>query len=180
MGVASIIHINVDVQEQSLKYSTFVLYCSPYGFIWLCQGSSRTAEDKEKEQRGEGEERDERTGGGPQGSAARALPSGPNLPASNRVRNGPDPASSTPASRVPQSGESGASAINGLFLKRGCDLSVLLFFSGNASPRAGRGAERERRVCLRLHRGAPANASPDLPLRHDQIRITPPQVLFAC
>uniref|UniRef100_A0A673J6Z1 non-specific serine/threonine protein kinase n=1 Tax=Sinocyclocheilus rhinocerous TaxID=307959 RepID=A0A673J6Z1_9TELE len=40
----------------------------------------------------------------------------------------------------------------------------------------GRGAERERRVCLRLHRGAPANASPDLPLRHDQIRITPPQV----
>lgn len=47
---------------------------------------------------------------------------------------------------------------------------------GNASPRAGRGAERERRVCLRLHRGAPANASPDLPLRHDQIRITPPQV----
>uniref|UniRef100_A0A671N9F6 non-specific serine/threonine protein kinase n=1 Tax=Sinocyclocheilus anshuiensis TaxID=1608454 RepID=A0A671N9F6_9TELE len=66
------------------------------------------------------------------------------------VRNGPDPASSTPASRVPQ--------------------------SGNASPRAGRGAERERRVCLRLHRGAPANASPDLPLRHDQIRITPPQV----
>uniref|UniRef100_A0A4W4FF60 non-specific serine/threonine protein kinase n=1 Tax=Electrophorus electricus TaxID=8005 RepID=A0A4W4FF60_ELEEL len=41
---------------------------------------------------------------------------------------------------------------------------------------SGRGAERERRVCLRLHRGAPANASPDLPLRHDQIRITPPQV----
>lgn len=71
-----------------------------------CQGSSRTAEDKEKEQRGEGEERDERTGGGPPGSAARALPSGPNLPAPNRVRNGPDPASSTPASRVPQSGES--------------------------------------------------------------------------
>uniref|UniRef100_A0A8C2KQX7 non-specific serine/threonine protein kinase n=1 Tax=Cyprinus carpio TaxID=7962 RepID=A0A8C2KQX7_CYPCA len=123
-----------------------------YVFDWnmLKFGSSRTAEDKEKEQRGEGEERDERTGGGPPGSAARALPSGPNLPAPNRVRNGPDPASSTPVSRVPQ--------------------------SGNASPRAGRGAERERRVCLRLHRGAPANASPDLPLRHDQIRITPPQV----
>lgn len=82
------------------------LYCSPCGFFRLCQGSSRTAEDKEKEQRGEGEERDERTGGGPPGSAARALPSGPNLPAPNRVRNGPDPASSTPASRVPQSGES--------------------------------------------------------------------------
>lgn len=55
-----------------------------------------------------------------------------------------------------------------------CDMTCS--FSGNASPRAGRGAERERRVCLRLHRGAPANASPDLPLRHDQIRITPPQV----
>lgn len=59
---------------------------------------------------------------------------------------------------------------------------VTCSFSGNASPRAGRGAERERRVCLRLHRGAPANASPDLPLRHDQIRITPPQVhtVFVC
>ncbi|KTG31790.1 hypothetical protein cypCar_00032454 [Cyprinus carpio] len=79
-----------------------------YVFDWnmLKFGSSRTAEDKEKEQRGEGEERDERTGGGPPGSAARALPSGPNLPAPNRVRNGPDPASSTPVSRVPQSGES--------------------------------------------------------------------------
>lgn len=69
-------------------------------------------------------------------------------------------------------------SVSWLFLKRGCDSSVLFFSSGNASPRAGRGAERERRVCLRLHRGAPANASPDLPLRHDQIRITPPQVLF--
>uniref|UniRef100_A0A672JX66 non-specific serine/threonine protein kinase n=1 Tax=Sinocyclocheilus grahami TaxID=75366 RepID=A0A672JX66_SINGR len=101
-----------------------------YVFDWnmLKFGSSRTAEDKEKEQRGEGEERDERTGGGPPGSAA--------------------------------------------------PLKTYLLFclSGNASPRAGRGAERERRVCLRLHRGAPANASPDLPLRHDQIRITPPQV----
>uniref|UniRef100_A0A671N9C2 non-specific serine/threonine protein kinase n=1 Tax=Sinocyclocheilus anshuiensis TaxID=1608454 RepID=A0A671N9C2_9TELE len=106
-----------------------------YVFDWnmLKFGSSRTAEDKEKEQRGEGEERDERTGGGPPGSAACAL-----------VRNGPDPASSTPASRVPQSGES----------------------------------EDDRRSLKTylLHRGAPANASPDLPLRHDQIRITPPQV----
>ncbi|TRZ02250.1 hypothetical protein DNTS_034027 [Danionella cerebrum] len=122
-----------------------------YVFDWnmLKFGSSRTAEEKEKEQRGEGEEREERTGAGAPGSAARALPSGPNIPASNRARNGPDPANSNPASRVP--------------------------LSGNASPRAGRGADRERRVCLRLHRGAPANASPDLPLRHDQIRITPPQ-----
>lgn len=74
--------------------------------LWLLQGSSRTAEEKEKEQRGgEGEERDERPGGGPQGSAARALPSGPNLPVPNRVRNGPDPAGSAPVPRVPQTGE---------------------------------------------------------------------------
>lgn len=82
--------------------------CSGYHHVclWLLQGSSRTAEEKEKEQRGgEGEERDERPGGGPQGSAARAMPSGPNLPAPNRVRNGPDPTGSAPAPRVPQSGE---------------------------------------------------------------------------
>uniref|UniRef100_A0A673J0U1 non-specific serine/threonine protein kinase n=1 Tax=Sinocyclocheilus rhinocerous TaxID=307959 RepID=A0A673J0U1_9TELE len=105
-----------------------------YVFDWnmLKFGSSRTAEDKEKEQRGEGEERDERTGGGPPGSAAHAVPSGPNLPAPNRVL-------------------------------------VSLRMTGGV-------IDRERRVCLRLHRGAPANASPDLPLRHDQIRITPPQV----
>uniref|UniRef100_A0A672Q7T6 non-specific serine/threonine protein kinase n=1 Tax=Sinocyclocheilus grahami TaxID=75366 RepID=A0A672Q7T6_SINGR len=120
-----------------------------YVFDWnmLKFGSSRTAEDKEKEQRGEGEERDERTGGGPPGSAARAVPSGPNLPAPNRV-------------------------MWFLFLIKPHPPDLLW----NGSPRAGRGAERERRVCLRLHRGAPANASPDLPLRHDQIRITPPQV----
>ncbi|XP_030631929.1 casein kinase I isoform X2 [Chanos chanos] len=99
-----------------------------YVFDWnMLKFGSRSTEDKEKEQR-EAEERDETTGGGPQGLAARALPSGPNPPAHNRVRNGPDPASSTPASRVPQ--------------------------TGNASPRAGHRAERERRVCMRLHRGA--------------------------
>lgn len=97
---------NVHYIIYALCIYLYILYCSLCGFFWLCQGSSRTAEDKEKEQRGEGEERDERTGGAPPGSAARALPSGPNLPAPNRVRNGPDPASSTPASRVPQSGES--------------------------------------------------------------------------
>lgn len=68
------------------------------------QGASRTAEDGDRERR-TGEERDERIGGAPRGSASRGLPPGPNPGAANRVRNGPEQAISNPASRVQQSGE---------------------------------------------------------------------------
>lgn len=51
--------------------------------------------------------------------------------------------------------------------------------TGNRSPQAGRAerAERERKVAMRLHRGAPANvSSSDLTARLDQSRITTSQV----
>uniref|UniRef100_A0A8C7FA89 non-specific serine/threonine protein kinase n=1 Tax=Oncorhynchus kisutch TaxID=8019 RepID=A0A8C7FA89_ONCKI len=121
-----------------------------YVFDWnmLKFGASRTAEDGER--RG-ADERDERIVGGPRGSAARGLPPGPNPPAVNRVRNGPEQAISNPASRVQQ--------------------------SGNTSPRAISRAERERKVSMRLHRGAPANvSSSDLTARLDQSRISTSQV----
>jgi casein kinase 1 epsilon len=123
-----------------------------YVFDWnmLKFGASRTAEDGDRERR-TGDERDERIAGVPRGSAARGLPPGPNPPAANRVRNGPEQAISNPASRVQQ--------------------------SGNTSPRAISRAERERKVSMRLHRGAPANvSSSDLTGRHDQSRISTSQV----
>uniref|UniRef100_H2TKP5 non-specific serine/threonine protein kinase n=1 Tax=Takifugu rubripes TaxID=31033 RepID=H2TKP5_TAKRU len=47
----------------------------------------------------------------------------------------------------------------------------------NTSPRAISRAERERKVSMRLHRGAPANvSSSDLTARHDQSRISTSQV----
>lgn len=50
--------------------------------------------------------------------------------------------------------------------------------SGNTSPRAISRAERERKVSMRLHRGAPANvSSSDLTARHDQSRISTSQVI---
>uniref|UniRef100_A0A3Q1HTY7 non-specific serine/threonine protein kinase n=1 Tax=Anabas testudineus TaxID=64144 RepID=A0A3Q1HTY7_ANATE len=99
----------------------------------------------------ERDERDERLGVAPRGSASRGLPPGPNPGAPNRVRNGPEQAISNPASRVQQ--------------------------SGNTSPRAISRAERERKVSMRLHRGAPANvSSSDLTARHDQSRISTSQV----
>uniref|UniRef100_A0A3B3ZGM4 non-specific serine/threonine protein kinase n=1 Tax=Periophthalmus magnuspinnatus TaxID=409849 RepID=A0A3B3ZGM4_9GOBI len=90
-----------------------------YVFDWnmLKFGASRTAEDGERDRR-TGEDRDERIGGAPRGSAAR----------------------------------------------------------GNSSPRAISRAERERKVSMRLHRGAPANvSSSDLTARHDQSRISTSQ-----
>ncbi|KAM3597695.1 uncharacterized protein V6R79_008135 [Siganus canaliculatus] len=122
-----------------------------YVFDWnmLKFGASRTAEDGDRERR-TGDERDERIGGAPRGSASR-LPPGPNPGAANRVRNGPEQALSNPASRVQQ--------------------------SGNTSPRAISRAERERKVSMRLHRGAPANvSSSDLTARHDQSRISTSQM----
>uniref|UniRef100_A0AAX7V2Y7 non-specific serine/threonine protein kinase n=1 Tax=Astatotilapia calliptera TaxID=8154 RepID=A0AAX7V2Y7_ASTCA len=123
-----------------------------YVFDWnmLKFGASRTAEDGDRERR-TADERDERIGGVPRGSASRGLPPGPNPGAPNRVRNGPEQAISNPASRVQQ--------------------------SGNTSPRAISRAERERKVSMRLHRGAPANvSSSDLTARHDQSRISTSQV----
>ncbi|KAJ8251618.1 hypothetical protein GJAV_G00223280 [Gymnothorax javanicus] len=123
-----------------------------YVFDWnmLKFGASRTKEDREREHR-TGEERDERIGGGPRGLAARAPPPGANHSAANRVRNGPEAGVTNPASRVSQ--------------------------SGNASPRAVSRAERERKVSMRLHRGAPANASSsDLAGRLDQSRVSALQV----
>lgn len=55
--------------------------------------------------------------------------------------------------------------------------SVVCLVSGNTSPRAISRAERERKVSMRLHRGAPANvSSSDLTARHDQSRISTSQV----
>ncbi|CAJ1075824.1 casein kinase I isoform X2 [Xyrichtys novacula] len=111
-----------------------------YVFDWnmLKFGASRTAEDGDRERRA-GDDKDERIGGVPRGSASRGLPPGPNPGAANRVRNGPEQAISNPASRVQQS-------------------------------------ERERKVSMRLHRGAPANVSSSDLTRHDQSRISTSQV----
>lgn len=70
----------------------------------IYQGASRSTEDGERERR-TGDDRDERIGGAPRGSASRGLPPGPTSGAANRVRNGPEQAISNPASRVQQSGE---------------------------------------------------------------------------
>uniref|UniRef100_A0A8C7D0L0 non-specific serine/threonine protein kinase n=1 Tax=Oncorhynchus kisutch TaxID=8019 RepID=A0A8C7D0L0_ONCKI len=127
-----------------------------YVFDWnmLKFGASRTAEDGERErerERREGKEGDERIGGGPR--VPRALPPGGNPPGGvDRIRNGPNAAASNPASRgVAQ--------------------------SGNRSPQAVSRAERERKVAMRLHRGAPANiSSSDLTAQMGQSRIATSQV----
>ncbi|KAG7216239.1 hypothetical protein INR49_029090 [Caranx melampygus] len=56
-------------------------------------------------------------------------------------------------------------------------LTLPLGSSRNTSPRAISRAERERKVSMRLHRGAPANvSSSDLTARHDQSRISTSQM----
>lgn len=62
--------------------------------------------------------------------------------------------------------------INFLFQRSNWVRTKLLFnVLGNTSPRAISRAERERKVSMRLHRGAPANiSSSDLTARHDQSR----------
>uniref|UniRef100_A0A8C5GEZ7 non-specific serine/threonine protein kinase n=1 Tax=Gouania willdenowi TaxID=441366 RepID=A0A8C5GEZ7_GOUWI len=115
-----------------------------YVFDWnmLKFGASRATEDGERERR-EGKEGEERAGGGQRGAGGRALPSGPNLSAANRVRNEGDAAPTNPATRGAQQSER---------------------------------AERERKVAMRLHRGAPANvSSSDLTARLDQSHITASQ-----
>uniref|UniRef100_A0A674N1D0 non-specific serine/threonine protein kinase n=1 Tax=Takifugu rubripes TaxID=31033 RepID=A0A674N1D0_TAKRU len=126
-----------------------------YVFDWnmLKFGASRTTEDGERERR-EGKGGEERAGGGQRGAGGRALPPAPNPSGANRAKNEADAAPSNPATRGAQQ-------------------------SGNRSPQAGRAerAERERKVAMRLHRGAPANiSSSDLTPRLDQSRITASQV----
>uniref|UniRef100_A0A3B5MPH0 non-specific serine/threonine protein kinase n=1 Tax=Xiphophorus couchianus TaxID=32473 RepID=A0A3B5MPH0_9TELE len=119
-----------------------------YVFDWnmLKFGASRSTEDGDRDRRA-GDDRDDRIGGAPRGSASRGLPSGPTPVAPNRVRNGPE------------------------------NCLLFLFPIGNTSPRAISRAERERKVSMRLHRGAPANvSSSDLTARQDQSRISTSQV----
>uniref|UniRef100_A0A8D3CM75 non-specific serine/threonine protein kinase n=1 Tax=Scophthalmus maximus TaxID=52904 RepID=A0A8D3CM75_SCOMX len=130
-----------------------------YVFDWnmLKFGAGRTAEEGERERR-EGKEGEERAGGGQRGAGGRALPSACTLGfgclevAVKNIWNG-------------------IKAYSLSFCLCAC--------AGNRSPQAGRAerAERERKVAMRLHRGAPANvSSSDLTARLDQSRITASQV----
>ncbi|PWA21926.1 hypothetical protein CCH79_00015666 [Gambusia affinis] len=145
-----------------------------YVFDWnmLKFGSSRTAEDGERERR-EGKEGEERAGAGQRGAGGRALPPGPNPGAANRVRNEPETTPSNQASRGAQ-----LSGPEAFWVKHRLVSDRCLLRAGNRSPQAGRAerAERERKVAMRLHRGAPANvSSSDLTARLDQSRITASQ-----
>ncbi|KAK4831567.1 hypothetical protein QYF61_018327 [Mycteria americana] len=112
------------------------------------QGAARNPEDMDRERREH--EREERMGQ-LRGSATRALPPGPPAGATaNRLRNVTEPMASTPTSRIQQ--------------------------SGNTSPRAISRVDRERKVSMRLHRGAPANvSSSDLTGRQEVSRISASQ-----
>ncbi|KAJ6658937.1 hypothetical protein lerEdw1_019574 [Lerista edwardsae] len=122
-----------------------------YVFDWnmLKFGAARNPEDMDRERREH--EREERMGQ-LRGSATRALPPGPPAGATaNRLRNVAEPMASTPTSRIQQ--------------------------SGNTSPRAISRVDRERKVSMRLHRGAPANiSSSDLTGRQEVSRISASQV----
>ncbi|XP_077407290.1 casein kinase I [Vanacampus margaritifer] len=126
-----------------------------YVFDWsmLKFGASRTADDADKERK-EGKDEEDRAGEGQRVTGGRALPSGPKPSAAIRVKNEPDVIQSKVVTRGVQQ-------------------------SGNRSPQVGRAerVERERKVAMRLHRGAPANlSSGDLSTRLDQSRITASQV----
>ncbi|MEJ1271514.1 hypothetical protein NN561_002355 [Cricetulus griseus] len=112
------------------------------------EGAARNPEDVDRERREH--EREERMGQ-LRGSATRALPPGPPTGATaNRLRSAAEPVASTPASRIQQ--------------------------AGNTSPRAISRADRERKVSMRLHRGAPANvSSSDLTGRQEVSRISASQ-----
>ncbi|PNI48918.1 CSNK1E isoform 12, partial [Pan troglodytes] len=117
-----------------------------YVFDWnmLKFGAARNPEDVDRERREH--EREERMGQ-LRGSATRALPPGPPTGATaNRLRSAAEPVASTPASRIQP--------------------------AGNTSPRAISRVDRERKVSMRLHRGAPANvSSSDLTGRQEVSRI---------
>ncbi|KAB1269904.1 Casein kinase I isoform epsilon [Camelus dromedarius] len=112
------------------------------------QGAARNPEDVDRERREH--EREERMGQ-LRGSTTRALPPGPPTGATaNRLRSAAEPVASTPASRIQQ--------------------------AGNTSPRAISRVDRERKVSMRLHRGAPANvSSSDLTGRQEVSRISASQ-----
>ncbi|KAJ8791680.1 hypothetical protein J1605_020402 [Eschrichtius robustus] len=111
-------------------------------------GAARNPEDVDRERREH--EREERMGQ-LRGSATRALPPGPPTGATaSRLRSAAEPVASTPASRIQQ--------------------------AGNTSPRAISRVDRERKVSMRLHRGAPANvSSSDLTGRQEVSRISASQ-----
>ncbi|XP_022452307.1 casein kinase I isoform X3 [Neophocaena asiaeorientalis asiaeorientalis] len=121
-----------------------------YVFDWnmLKFGAARNPEDVDRERREH--EREERMGQ-LRGSATRALPPGPPTGATaSRLRSAAEPVASTPASRIQQ--------------------------AGNTSPRAISRVDRERKVSMRLHRGAPANvSSSDLTGRQEVSRISASQ-----
>ncbi|XP_048473486.1 casein kinase I [Rhincodon typus] len=123
-----------------------------YVFDWnmLKFGAGRTPEESERERERRDHEREERVVQ-TRSSATRVLPPGTGAGAvGNRLRNGQDAVLPTQASRAQQ--------------------------SANTSPRPISRAERERKVSMRLHRGAPANvSSSDLTARQDASRISASQ-----
>lgn len=119
------------------------------------------------------------------GSATRALPPGPPTGATaNRLRSAAEPVTSTPASRIQQAGERGPWAVvwarggpgqPGTWTLRAA--SPASRPPGSTSPRAISRVDRERKVSMRLHRGAPANvSSSDLAGRQEVSRISASQV----
>lgn len=131
-------------------------------------------------------EREERMGQ-LRGSATRALPPGPPAGATaNRLRNVTEPMASTPTSRIQQSGEWGGKAWGEVVgwkpkLLTNDLVSHLFAPTGNTSPRAISRVDRERKVSMRLHRGAPANvSSSDLTGRQEVSRISASQVSPCC
>lgn len=90
----------------------------------------------------------------------------------------PPPESNSPVSGVGEVGE-GATSVTGWKQKRLIDVLVSRFSAptGNTSPRAISRVDRERKVSMRLHRGAPANvSSSDLTGRQEVSRISASQV----
>ena len=129
-------------------------------------------------------EREERMGQ-LRGSATRALPPGPPTGATaNRLRPAAEPVASTPASRIQQAGERGPCVVGQTRGVPGAprDPDAEGGFPsphplGNTSPRAISRVDRERKVSMRLHRGAPANvSSSDLTGRQEVSRISASQV----
>ena len=94
----------------------------------------------------------------------------------------PPPESNSPVSGVGELGE-GATPVVGWKPKLLTDTLLSRFSAptGNTSPRAISRVDRERKVSMRLHRGAPANvSSSDLTGRQEVSRISASQVSPRC